>query len=613
MLPADLLGADVWGLSLAAWLTAAVVALMVGGLVHGKVGADLVLLAGLLVLLLAGILTPSDALLGFANPGVATVGLLYVVAAGLRETGAVDRLTGPLLGRPRSSTSALARLTPPVAFASAFVNNTPIVAMFLPVLSGWARRCNLSPRALFLPLSYAAMLGGMCTLIGTSTNLVVAALIDAHREGAAAGDAPALAPLGMFTLARVGLPVALAGLGFMLLAHRRLLSRADEGALPLRTDPKEYMTALRVEPDSPVAGRTVEQAGLRHLPGLYLSRIERSGETIVAVSPEQRIQAGDTLVFVGAVESVVDLQRIKGLTPAADEVNQRLEGPRHQIRLVEAVLAAGSDLVGLSIRDAAFRTRYGAVVIAVHRGGERLRGKLGDIRLKPGDTLLLEAPAGFALQHRDSRDFYLVTEQPGAASPRHSLAPVALAILGGLVVAITLQPQLALVFALAAALGMILTRCCTGPEARSAVDWQVLIVIGASFGLGLAMERTGLAAALAHSVAAAVAPLGGWAPLAAIFALTAAFTQVISNNAAAVLMFPIALEVSRTAGAPFLPYAATLALAASAGFASPIGYQTNLMVMGPGGYKPADFVRFGLPLTILTGVVCVALAPLVYG
>ncbi|RMD63559.1 MAG: SLC13 family permease, partial [Planctomycetota bacterium] len=365
MLPPDFLAADLWGLSVAAWLTAAVAALMVGGLIHGKVGADLVLLSGLLALLLAGILSPSDALRGFANPGVATVGLLYVVAAGLRETGAVDRLTAPLLGRPRTSMGAVARLTAPVAVASAFVNNTPIVAMFLPVLSGWARRCHLSPRALFLPLSYAAILGGMCTLIGTSTNLVVAALIDAHRSAPSAADATPLEPLGMFTLAKVGLPIAVAGLGFIWLAHRTLLGAAEQSPDRKDSDPKEYMTALRVEPDSPVAGRTVEQAGLRHLPGLFLARIERPDETIVAVSPQQRLYAGDTLVFVGAVESVVDLQRIKGLTPAADEAAQRLQGPRHQIRLVEAVIAASSDLVGLSIRDAAFRTRYGAVVIAV--------------------------------------------------------------------------------------------------------------------------------------------------------------------------------------------------------------------------------------------------------
>lgn len=611
MIPVDWLSVEWLGMSLAAWGTAAVVLLMVAGLIHGKVGADLVLLSGMLALLVAGVVSPVDALKGFANPGVATVGLLYVVAAGLRETGAIDRFAAPILGRPRSAAAGVARLSGPVAVASAFINNTPIVAMFLPIISGWARRTGLSARAIFMPLSFATMLGGMCTLIGTSTNLIIDALINAHNAAAGASNGAALPPINMFTLSRVGVPVAVAGIAFMLLAHRWLLPKREEET-PLEADPKQYMTALRVERGSVVAGKTVEQAGLRRLPGLFLARIERDGESIPAVRPDQRIHEGDVLVFVGAVESVVDLQRLKGLMPAADEVGERLGGPRHSARLVEAVVSSASPLIGESIRKGAFRSRYDAVVIAVHRGGERLRGRLGDIRLRPGDTLLLEAAAGFAARHRNSHDFYLVTELPGAASPRHALAPIAGAILLGMIGLITWRPDLTVVFALGAALAMILTRCCTGPEARAAVEWQVLIVIAASFALGLAMEKTGLAASIAHGITGAVAPLGGWASLAAIFFITAVFTQVVTNNAAAVLMFPIALETARTAGEPFLPYAVTLAIAASAGFASPIGYQTNLMVMGPGGYKTVDFIRFGGPLVILAGVVCVLLAPRLY-
>ena len=613
MIPHEWLTPELLHLPLSAWATAGVVLLLVGGLVHGKVGADLVLLAGALMLLALGVISPTEALQGFANPGVATVGLLYVVAAGLRETGAIDRIAGPILGRPRTPFRALARLTTPVAVASAFINNTPIVAMFLPVLSGWAKRNHFSLRRLYMPLSFAAILGGMCTLIGTSTNLVVNALIASHIAGssAAASAASTLQPFGMFTLAWVGAPAAIAGLAYILVAQRWLLPK-DNASDAHNDSAKEYLTALRVNHDSPVVGKSVEQAGLRQLPGLFLARIERDDETIIAVRPDQRIRPNDVLVFVGAVESVVDLQRIKGLVPVADEVGERLGGPRHQIRLVEAVISAASPLMGVSIRDGAFRSQYDAVVIAVHRGGERIGGKLGDIRLRPGDTLLLEAAAGFALRFRNSRDFYLVTELPGAASPRHALAPVAIAILVGMVALITWRPDLALLFALGAALGMILTRCCTGPEARASVEWQVLIVIGAAFGLGLAMERTGLASAIAGSITHTVAPLGPWASLAAIFVITAVFTQLVSNNAAAVLMFPIAMETAQSAGQPMLPYAATLAIAASAGFASPIGYQTNLMVMGPGGYKPVDFVRFGLPLVVIIGVVCILIAPHVY-
>jgi len=616
------------GLRMDAWFTAGVLLVVVGGLVYGKIGADLILLSGMAALLAVGILEPAEALAGFANPAVATVGLLYIVAAGLRETGAMTDLTAKLLRRPKSLVAAQFRLTVPVAVGSAFVNNTPIVAMFLPVLDSWARRNNLSASRLFMPLSFAAVLGGMCTLIGTSTNLVVAGLITQHIDDPALAGAStaeggfSIEPLGMFTLALVGVPVALAGLGYMLLFGRRLLRDSGE-AFAISQDPREYMTAMRVTPGPGVAGQTVEKAGLRHLPGLYLARIERGGETILAPGPDQVLQPGDVLGFVGVVDSVVDLQKIKGLSPVAPEEEWAQAAstpaapgagtPRHSAKLIEAVISTSSPLLRRSIRDAAFRTRYGAVVIAVHRNGQRLGGKLGDIELRAGDTLLLEAPPDFAARHRDSRDFYLVSELPGAAAPRHHLAGVSIGILIALVALITWAPSMVMPFALIAALLMVLTRCCTGPQARQSVDWQILLVIGSAFGLGRAMETTGLAALIAGGLLDWAAAFGPWALLGVLYLVTAAFTSIITNNAAAVLVFPIALQAARDNDLAFLPFAVVVAIASSAGFATPLGYQTNLMVMGPGGYSPRDFMRFGLPLTILAGLICVGLSPLIYG
>jgi len=594
------------GLTLEGWIVAGVLLIVVVALVAGRIGADLILLGGLAMLLLTGVLEPAEAVMGFAQPAVVTVAVLYVVAAGLRDTGAMTGLTSMLLGRPRTLGVAQVRLAAPVAVASALINNTPIVAMFLPVLSDWAKRNNLSVSRLFMPLSFAAILGGMCTLLGTSTNLLVHGLILDHA------DEPGVEPMGMFTIAKVGIPAAIAGLLYMLVAGRWLLKDRDARTFDL-SNPRQYTTAMRVSTGSPLIGQTVEQAGLRQLPGLFLARIERENETIHAVAPTQVLRERDALFFVGVLDSVRDLQKIKGLEPVTGDEKAALTAPRHVARLIEAVVSQGSPLLGMSIRQASLRSRYGAVVIAVHRQGERIDGRIGDIRLRAGDTLLLETSTDFTQRYRNSQDFYLVNELPGAAAPRHARAPLAMAILVGMVALITMDPARAMAYALAAALGMVLLRCCTGPDARRSIDWQVLTVVGSAFGFAAAMENTGLAAVLAGAIIDWGAPFGIWGLLAVVYALTAFFTSIITNNAAAILMFPIALEASRDNELPLLPFAVCVAVAASAGFATPMGYQTNLMVMGPGGYRTSDFLRFGGPLTILVGIVTVALAPIAYG
>jgi len=614
------------GMSLGAWITAGVLVVVIAGLVRGRIGPDLLLLSGLVALLATGTLEAREAVRGFANPAVVTVGFLYIVAAGLKETGALTMLATPLLGDPKTLRGAQMRLTAPVAVASAFVNNTPIVAMFLPQLTSWAKRTGLDVSGLFMPLSFAAILGGMCTLIGTSTNIVVNELILEEIERVTAGEvatgpAPgaaiataemSLQGFGMFTLAWVGVPIALAGLGYMLLFGRSLL-RSREEDVPLDEEAREYMVAMRVEPGAAITGKSVEDAGLRRLPGLFLSRIDRAGETIIAVGPEQVLQGGDVLIFVGRLDSVVDLQKIRGLSPMTGEAGRAAATPRHSARLTEVVVSRTCPLIGRTIREGSFRTRYDAVVIAVHRNGERLGGKIGDIRLRTGDTLLLEAAPGFAKRFRDSRDFFLVNELPGSAAPRHGRAWIAIAILAGLVAVIAARPESAMTAAMGAALAMVLFRCCTGPDARAAVDWQVLVVIGSTFGLAAAMQKTGLAEVIASGLLALGGQLGTHGLLAVVFLVTAVFTAVITNNAAAVLMFPIALEAAADQGAAFTPVAVTIAIAASAGFATPLAYQTNLMVMGPGGYKTMDFVRFGVPLTLMVGLLTVVLAPIAYG
>ncbi|MBL8745657.1 MAG: SLC13 family permease [Phycisphaerae bacterium] len=583
-----------------AWLTAGTLITMLGTLASGRLSADIALLGAVGLLLLAGIITPADAVAGFANPGVATIALLYVVTVGLRETGAMSMASARLLGRPRTALQAQSRLIASVTLLSAFTNNTTLVAAFLPVLHTIARRARIAASLLFMPLSFAAILGGVCTLIGTSTNLTVAALVQQHNRQ----HPDRLIPeLGMFTFTPVGVCVAIAGVLYMLSLGRRLLPNRPE---PFETarDARQYMTAMRVLPGSPMIGQTVESAGLRQLPGLFLSRIDRAMETVTAVGPEERITENDSLIFVGVLESVVDLQKTRGLVPVTDEGQPGVDRP--SMNLVEAVVSPMSPLIGQSIRDAGIRTRYGAVVVAVHRHGHRLAGKIGDIEVEPGDTLLLETGPGFARRHRDSSEFHLVSELEDAAAPRHDRAGFALVVLLGVVILLSTEVIDPLSGALLGAALMLAGRCCTPDQARRGIDWTVLLVVGGSVALGKAMDRTGLAGTLAEHLLASREALGPIGLLAAVYLLTLVFTILMSNNAAAALMFPVALAAADLGGIPVMPLIACLTIAASAEFITPLGYQTNLMVAGPGGYRWSDFARFGGPLTLLCAFVCVA-------
>jgi len=585
-------------------ITAAVLLLLIAALVSGRMGADIVFLVALAGLLVTGVLEPAEAVAGFANPAVITVGLLYIVAQGLKETGAMLVVSRRVLGRPKSATEAQARLLLPVAGLSAFVNNTPIVAMFLPVLTGWARQNNLNPARLYMPLSFAAMLGGTCTLIGTSTNLVVGELLAERNLLDSAGE---LIRFEMFTLLPVGAPVALAGMAFMIFAGPWLLPVADRQT-PAHDDPREFSVRMRLEAGSPIVGKSIEDAGLRHLKGLFLAGIERNDERLVAVGPDQVLRADDRLIFVGIIESVVELQQIPGLKPDTEQLSKLAAG-HHQRRLIEAVVSESSPLVGKSVREGEFRNRYNAVIIAVHRAGERIRRKIGDIVLKPGDTLLLEAPYGFAELHRDSSAFYLVSELHDSPRPRWKFAWIALAVLAGLVIVNSLGLLDIMTASMCAAMLMVVSRCCTGTQGRQSVDWQVLIVIGAAFGIANAMLKTGLAADLAGAVLSWTDGLGLRGKLAGVYALTVLLTSVMTNNAAAALVFPIAFQFARAQGLEVMPFAVCIAIGASSAYLTPIGYQTNMMVKGPGGYTWGDFIRMGAPLTLLVGVVCVLVAP----
>jgi len=575
---------------------------------------DLILWGGLVLLLVAGVFAkPQHALAGLANEGLWTVAALFVVAEGMRQTGGLSLIGQRLLGKPRSLVDAQARVMLPTAVASAFLNNTPVVAMGLPVIDDWAAKHQLSVSQLLLPLSYAAILGGLCTLIGTSTTLVVNGLMIEYNQDW---------ELGMFELAWVGIPAAVAGLVFILVSSRWWLPDRQP---PITThdDPREYTLEMLVEPDGPLVGRTIEQAGLRHLPGMYLMEIDRDGHAMVAVPSTEVIAAGDRLVFVGVVDSVVDLQKIPGLTPATEQLYQ-LEGKRSERCLIEAVVSDSCPLINRTIRRGRFRGRYQAAVIAVARNGRRIRGKIGDIVLRPGDTLLLEAHPSFLDLQRNRRDFYLVSEVEGSTPPRHERVWAARLILLAMVTVVALSPftrfEVSMLKAgMVAAALMILSGCVSGREAKESVDWGVLLAIGAGLGIGRAVQDTGAAGLIIDGLITVVDSLwqlaGGSLTdhprvmLAIIALLTMVLTNLITAKAAAVLMFPVAIAAAEHVSADPRSFAIAMIVSAAASFASPVGYPTNMMVYGPGGYRFGDYVKFGVPLSLVIWTVVIIVVP----
>jgi len=582
-------------------LTAIVTFATLMALLLGQRAPDMAMIGGVIVLLAAGVLAPDEAFKGMANEGMLTVAALFVVAAAVERTGALASVVDRALGRPQSLASAQVRTMVAPAALSAFMNNTPVVALIVPAIRDWAKKHRLSVSKLLMPMNAAVILGGLCTLIGTSTNVVVSGLV-AAKTGR---------PLGMFDITWLGVPLLVVGFAYLFVASKsRRLLKDRRPAMSQSDDPRQYSLEMLVEPGSLLVGRTIEEAGLRGLEGLFLMEIDRGGHVMAAVAPTERLEAGDRLVFVGVVDSVVELQKIRGLRPATDQVFQ-LDGPRSERVLVEAVVSNTCPLIGQTIREGRFRSTYDAVVIAVARNGERLQMKIGDIALEPGDTLLLEASPTFLDRQRSSRHFYLVSEVSGSTPPRHDRAWIACTVLAAMVLAATFElvPMVAAAFVAAAA--VLVTGCISSNEARRSIEWESLLLIAASFGLAKAMEKTGLDEAIARSTIAAAGD-GPHAVLAAIYFVTMLFTELMSNNAAAVLIFPIAWQTAADLGVNPMPFVMAVTVAASCGFATPMGYQTNLMIYGPGGYKFSDYLRFGGPLNLIVMAITVLLAPLIW-
>ncbi|WP_244531734.1 SLC13 family permease [Nitrosomonas aestuarii] len=558
-----------------------------------RIGPHLVMIAALTILSVSGILTSEEALLGFSNSGLITVAAMFVVAAGMHASGAIDLLVNHVFGRPMTTRSALSRIFFPVVLLSGFLNNTPVVATMIPAIYTWSRKIGIAPSKLMIPLSYTAILGGTLTLIGTSTNLIV------NGQYQTLTGEPGFS---LFSITAVGLPVAFFGFLLMWLWFPRLLpDRTQNEAF---SDLREFTLEVSIAPSGPLVGKTIKEAGLRQLQRVYLVEIDRDGTVITAVSPEETLQGGDRLVFAGDTDAISDLLRINGIAPSTDDDHsQAILTERAERRLVEAVVSPHCGAIGHAIRDARFRAQYGAVVLAVARNGQRVKGNLGNIKLQAGDTLLLEARPAFVSRQRYNKDFLLVNDL-NTEPPRHERAYLAWGILVCVIAAAGFEVISMLNAALLGAGLMIITGCCSASQAEKSLDLTVIITIAASFALGMALQKTGVAEFIAENI---VDLSNGtpWLLLILTYLAVSLLTEVITNNAAALLMLPIVLEITEKADLNNVPFVFAIMMAASASFATPLGYQTNLMVYGPGGYRFSDFLKVGVPMNLVTAVVTI--------
>lgn len=579
-----------------AWFCLGVVIVVLITLVRDLVAPAVAMAGGMVAVLVAGIVTPGEALSGFSNPAPLTVAALFILARAVEKTGALTPIVQAVLGKNGNVRGSLARMVVPTTAASAFLNNTPIVAMLLPQVRAWAEARGRSPSLYLMPLSFAALLGGVVTVIGTSTNLVISGLLEATGEPA----------VGFFEITAVGLPIAIVGGVMLVLLTPKLLPIRRSVRQEADDETRHFVFDMVVEGTGQVNGRTVEAAGLRHLSGSFLATLERDGDLLAPVAPDTILKTGDRLRFVGKSDDVLDLQTTRGLRSA--EAGHFLE--TDQARYFEAVIGADSPLVGRTLRDADFRSRYQAAVLAIHRAGQRIDAKLGQVELRVGDTLLLVADGGFLERWRDRGDFLLVSGTKTTPPPANKNAWLVGAVTLGIVLGASLDLLPILNASLVAAFVLVGLKVLTPGEARSAVDLDVILVIASAFGVAAAVEKSGLAAIVAGGMVDAFDGFGDRGILLGVVLATVILTAVVNNNASALLMFPIAVAAADATAIQARGFAIAVAVASSVDFLTPIGYQTNTMVYGPGGYRFGDYARLGAPLTLLVVMVVVILVPI---
>jgi di/tricarboxylate transporter len=588
----------------------AIIILMIAALAKEVMRPGLILFSALIILMIFGSVNAKEVLAGFSNKGMITVGILFVVSEGIRQSGALNKLAVTFLPKRRGNIRLLFfRLMFPISFMSAFLNNTPIVIIFAPIVKKWAEDLNLSSQKFLIPLSYATILGGVCTLIGTSTNLVVHGLmLDNGMSG-----------FSMFELGMVGVPLAFAGYLYMSYIGVHLLPGNKNFIRRPLSDQKDYYYELIVPEGSPLVGQILKNGRSKDLKGFDIIQIERDNVKIEGKTAGLTLEANDNLLVAGkssGLEIIKDLKsvRIKGLELLKGQINTS------ELKQYEAVLAPRFPGIGKTIIEFNFFDHYQAIIVAVHRNGERITSNLRSLKLREGDNLVLLTTDRFIKNWGDSKIFYLTTyirdHQENTAKSKKWLALTILALMIAGATATDYLPKFEHVqadmffFSAVAAMLMIWLKIVPHQKYTKAISWDILITIACSFGISKAMQNSGLADGIALT---AINFAKNWGPvgvLACIFLITTIFTELITNNAAAAISFPIAMAAANQMGIDPKPFFVAICIAASASFSTPIGYQTNLIVQGIGNYRFVDYVKVGLPLNILMFIISIILIPM---
>lgn len=554
-----------------------------------------VFLLALGVLLASGVVSTQEALAGFSNEVLFIIGSLFIIAHAVERTTNLQGVMYKLLGSAKHPRSALARMAVPVAMLSGFVNNTPVVSMLVPQVSRWAKKHGKSASSFLMPLSFAAVLGGTLTLIGTSTTLAVSGLLTQYGYE----------PFGFFEITVVGLPIIIIGGLILVLFTPRLLPKRTSVFDEDSPDAEKFTFEAKVEPA--LDGKTVSQAGLRNMQDAFLYALVRGDEVISPVEPHMQLQQGDIISFTGQADAMTHIAKHKGLTsPEEEHINSLEHG---KLTYYEAIVGSSSSLVGKTLKEVGFRAKYQAAVVAIHRSGERIDAKPGSVRLQTGDTLLLIADEQFTDRWLYRQDFLAIFPL-GIQHTNNGKHGVLVSVILGVALLSVITGVLSLIAAAILAAGVLVAgKILSFTQAKNAVDFEVLLLIGAAFGLANAVSASGVAEAIAGTLIDNLSMFGAIGILAGIILATIALTELVTNSAAALLMVPIALTTAETIGVDPRMFAIAIAVAASASFLTPIGYQTNTMVYGPGGYKFTDYVRLGWPLTVVVITVLLVVIP----
>ena len=567
-----------------------VIAFIIVSLYRNIFGPGFTFTVGIIALGVAGILTPTEILSGFANEQIAVIVMLLVLGDTIKKSSVIDSTFHKVFQKATTYKQFLGRMTLMVAGFSAFLNNIPLVAIMMPYVTVWSKKNGVAPSKLLIPLSYAAILGGCATLIGTSTNLVVNSLVVDQKI------IPGLQPLNIFDFSFVGVPMIIIGIIYLVLFSDKLLPVRKDLVEALSNNTREYIAEVRVSQKANYAGRTIEEAGLRNLEGLFLVEIIRGDEAIKPVTPRTKILANDILLFAGNTDSISDLVTSReGLQLA--QLGMFSKKPHTE--LVEVVVPYNSTLVTKTVKETSFRGRFDSAIIAIHRNGERISGKIGETRLQAGDVLLLITGEDFNKSISETRDLYSIN-----IIKEFKTIPVykRITLIGGTLAAIILAATgvTSLFISLITLLIVLSVIGVASPkDIGKSIDFNLILVIALSLALGTAMVKTGLADWISQNTFELLTPYGIVSVMAGIFILTNLLGSIVTNKAAVALVFPIALTLAINLNLDPKPFILLVAFAGAASFITPIGYQTNLMIYGPGRYSFKDFFKIGFPLTIL--------------